>query len=184
MTEKIPKQSAPLADATRYKTRDVLGAGGMKVVVRAEDLHAGRDVAMAISKVSSERNYRRFLEEARITASLEHPNIIPVHEVGHTPAGTPFFTMKIIHGDTLEQIVEKLNSGDPEFRKRYTLRELLEIFCKICDAIAFAHSKGIIHLDLKPANILVGDYGEVLVLGWGIAHRLNTADSLPEDAHG
>lgn len=184
MTEKIPKQSAPLADATRYKTRDVLGAGGMKVVVRAEDLHAGRDVAMAISKVSSERNYRRFLEEARITASLEHPNIIPVHEVGHTPAGTPFFTMKIVHGDTLEQIVEKLNSGDPEFRKRYTLRELLEIFCKICDAIAFAHSKGIIHLDLKPANILVGDYGEVLVLDWGIAHRLNTADSLPEDAPG
>lgn len=184
MTEKIPKQNPPLADSSRYKTRDVLGAGGMKVVVRAEDLQAGRDVAMAISKVSSKRNYRRFLEEARITASLEHPNIIPVHEVGHTPAGTPFFTMKIIHGDTLEQIIGKLNEGDPDFRKRYTLQALLDIFCKICDAIAFAHSKGIIHLDLKPSNILVGDYGEVLVLDWGIAHRLNNSDSLEEDAPG
>lgn len=180
-TDRIPADRLTAPPNERYHTKHVIGSGGMKIVVRSEDVNVGRDIAMAISKDSSERKQLQFLEEAHITAVLEHPNIVPVHDIGRSKSGVPFFTMKLIHGVTLAKILEKLQEKDPDYQKRYPLHARLEIFLKVCDAIAFAHSKGILHLDIKPDNIQVGEYGEVLVLDWGIARRIgepeNDADS-------
>ena len=184
MTEKIPSQKSLFSAPEKYRAHHILGAGGMKVVIQSDDINACREVAMAISKDSSPESYERFLNEARITASLEHPNIVPVHEIGTSRTGAPYFTMKLVHGCTLEHILKKLKEGDPEYERKYRLRTLLEIFLKVCDGIAFAHSKGIIHLDLKPDNIQVGDYGEVLVLDWGLARKIDDeqpdGDEVPE----
>lgn len=177
MTEKIPSQKNLFSAPEKYRAHNILGAGGMKVVIQSDDINACREVAMAISKESSEESYERFLNEARITASLEHPNIVPVHEIGTSKTGAPYFTMKLVHGCTLEHILKKLKEKDPVYVRKYPLRTLLEIFLKVCDGIAFAHSKGIIHLDLKPDNIQVGDYGEVLVLDWGLARKIDEVQS-------
>ena len=176
-TDKIPTDKLAVSPNDRYHTRHVIGSGGMKIVVKSEDINVGRNIAMAISKDASEQKQLRFLEEARITASLEHPNIVPVHDIGRSKSGVPYFTMKLVHGVTLAKILDSLRNGDPAMQKRFPLHVRLDIFLKICDAIAFAHSRGVIHLDLKPDNIQVGEYGEVLVLDWGIARRL---DDVPE----
>lgn len=137
-TDRIPADRLTAPPNERYHTKHVIGSGGMKIVVRSEDVNVGRDIAMAISKDSSERKQLQFLEEAHITAELEHPNIVPVHDIGRSKSGVPFFTMKLIHGVTLAKILEKLQEKDPDYQKRYPLHARLEIFLKVCDAIAFA----------------------------------------------
>ena len=102
------------------------------------------------------------------TALLEHPNIISIHDIGLNDDGKPYFTMDLKTGDSLEDILKNLYSGNQKYLQFYTLEELLLIFLKIYDAVAYAHSKNILHLDLKPANIQVGDFGEVLVCDWGL----------------
>lgn len=114
----------------------------------------------------------RFIEEAQVTAQLEHPNIVPVHELGLDAQGRPFYTMKRVAGTTLKDVLERLKAGDAAAIARYSLATLLTDFQKACDAIAFAHSRGVIHRDLKPANIMLGDFGEVLVMDWGLAKVL------------
>ncbi|MEI8342624.1 MAG: serine/threonine-protein kinase, partial [Verrucomicrobiota bacterium] len=158
----------------KYRLGEEVGSGGMKSVHRAHDLNANRDVAMAKLREASAppRRMRRFVREARITAALEHPNIVPVHEIGVDETGKPYFTMKLLGGETLHSVLKKLSSGDAAFQKKYTLARLLQIFQSVCNAAAFAHSRGIIHLDLKPSNIQVGDFGEVLVLDWGLAKMM------------
>jgi len=165
----------------KYLVCDEVGAGGMKTVFKAHDLNASRDVAMAKLRElkAPPRRVRRFVREARITAALEHPNIVPVHEIGMDESGNPYFTMKLLGGETLHSILKKLGSGDPDYPKKYPLSRLLQIFQSVCNAVAFAHSRGIIHLDLKPANIQVGGFGEVLVLDWGLAKILAQSDALP-----
>ncbi len=181
MTEKIPKEKNAFSAPEKYHAHNVLGSGGMKIVIRSDDIFAAREVAMAIAKNSSDESQKRFLDEARITASLEHPNIVPVHEIGRSNNGIPYFTMKMVQGKTLLTILEELRNGTPEAMERYTLPVLLDIFLKVCDAISFAHSKGILHLDLKPENIQVGEFGEVLVLDWGLARR--TCDIKKDSDH-
>ncbi len=114
----------------------------------------------------------RFVREARITAALEHPNIVPIYDIGLDAAGNPYFTMKLLGGETLQSILLRIYAGYGEYRADYSLNSLLRIFQGICNAISFAHSRGVVHLDLKPANIQVGDFGEVLVLDWGLAKIL------------
>ena len=161
--------------AEKYDVTGQVGAGGMKLVQRAHDRNADRDVALAMLRKDAPRSAqeRRFLREARITAALEHPNIVPVHEIGLAVGKRPYFTMKLLGGENLHDILQHLNAGEPAYLKQYPPSRRLEIFQNVCHAMAFAHSRGVVHLDLKPANIQVGSFGEVLVLDWGLAKILD-----------
>ncbi|MBQ7403469.1 MAG: protein kinase [Lentisphaeria bacterium] len=173
----VPKLT--LKPKEKYIFRKNIGRGGMKMVIQVKDRDTMRDIAMALFPDSANRpdkETKRFIEEARITASLEHPNIVPVHDIGIDSNGSPYFTMKLLRGETLASILKKLNAGDPEYKELYTLDALLRIFIKVCDAVAFAHSKGVIHLDLKPENIQIGDFGEVLLMDFGLAKVISKAD--------
>ena len=160
----------------RYKFIRTIGFGGMKAVLLVEDRDTGREIAMALIPDYRDRPHRdleRFVSEARINAMLEHPNIVPVHDIGIDASGAPYFTMKYLRGKMLEKVMKQLRSGDEETTKRYTLFRRLQIFIRVCNAIDFAHSHGVCHLDIKPSNINVGDYGEVVVLDWGLARMLD-----------
>ena len=159
----------------KYDVTGQVGAGGMKLVQRAHDRNADRDVALAMLRKDAPRSSqeRRFLREARITAALEHPNIVPVHEIGLDAGKRPYFTMKLLGGENLHDILQHLNAGESSYLKQYPPSRRLEIFQNVCHAMAFAHSRGVVHLDLKPANIQVGSFGEVLVLDWGLAKILD-----------
>ncbi len=163
----------------KYIFSKSIGRGGMKMVIQVKDRDTMRDIAMAVFPDAAHRpaaDSRRFIDEARITARLEHPNIVPVHDIGIDASGAPYFTMKLLRGETLASVLKKLGAGDPEYRELYPLRALLRIFNKVCDAVAFAHSKGVIHLDLKPENIQIGDFGEVLLMDFGLAKVISKAD--------
>ncbi len=108
----------------------------------------------------------------QVVAQLEHPNIVPLHALGLDEQGRPFYTMKLVRGVTLREVLEALLISQPETVRQYPLASLLTVFQKVCDAVAFAHSRRVIHRDLKPANIMLGEYGEVLVMDWGLAKVL------------
>ncbi|MDB4963096.1 MAG: Serine/threonine protein kinase PrkC, regulator of stationary phase [Myxococcales bacterium] len=141
-----------------------IGKGGMGEVLAAQDTRIGREVAVKrmTSEAPDDEQIARFLREARIQARLEHPSIVPVHELGVDEQGRPYFTMKRLVGSTLGQ---RQVDG-------MTLNRLLRAFVEVCRAIEFAHSRGVVHRDLKPTNIMTGDFGEVYVIDWGIARVL------------
>ncbi len=151
----------PDLSATRYELRELLGRGGMGAVFAAFDRELGRTVALKVISTAAETpaNAARLRREAQILGHLEHPNIIPVHDVGILSDGRSFYTMKLVQGRRLD---EHLQEG-------LVIAGRLQIFERICDALAFAHARGVVHRDLKPANIMVGPFGEVLVLDWGVA---------------
>ncbi|MCM8525666.1 MAG: serine/threonine protein kinase [Lentisphaeraceae bacterium] len=166
----------------RYSDKTLINSGGMKHIYRVKDTVTGRMVVMAeLQKPDDVKDRLKFFREARMTALLEHPNIVPVYEVGHEN-GFPYFTMKEIHGKTLGEILKRIKLDDQEYLKKYDLKALLEIFIKVCDAVSYAHSKGVIHLDLKPDNIHVGEFGEVLVIDWGLARKIEERDEEEGDA--
>jgi len=163
----------------RYLRVEPHNEGGMKVILRTHDAMTGRPMAMAKLKAdpttpATPAAIENFLREARITAHLEHSNIVPVYDIGLDDESQPYFTMKLLGGENLSRILDKLRAGDPETRARYTRPALVDLFLKICDAIAYAHDAGIIHLDLKPGNIHLSKYGEVLVCDWGLAKIVNS----------
>lgn len=167
--------SLPMKPQERYTFLRTIGFGGMKSVLLVHDRDTGREVAMAIMPDFRERpksDLERFVREARVTAQLEHPNIVPVHDLGIDSSGSPFFTMKYLHGQSLSAVIRKLAKGDPEAVHRFSQLRLLQIFIRICNAIEFAHSQGVCHLDIKPENVNIGDFGEVLVLDWGLARAV------------
>ncbi|MDD5727752.1 MAG: serine/threonine-protein kinase [Victivallales bacterium] len=167
----------------KYKFIRSVGFGGMKGIIKVNDQDTARDVAMAIIPDFDERpqpDIDRFVREARIIARLEHPNIVPIHDIGRDGKGAPYFTMKYLRGHTLATTLRKLNTGDADTLEQYPLARLLRIFVKVANAIAFAHSKRIIHLDLKPENVHIGDFGEVLVLDWGLAKFIGSNDIYDE----
>jgi len=173
--------SLPMKPQERYTFLRTIGFGGMKSVLLVHDRDTGREVAMAIMPDFRERpkiDLERFVREARLTAQLEHPNIVPVHDLGIDSSGSPFFTMKYLHGQSLSAVIRKLAKGDAEAVHRFSQLRLLQIFIRICNAIEFAHSQGICHLDIKPENVNIGDFGEVLLLDWGLARAVDPESKL------
>lgn len=156
----------------RYSDEGEIGRGGMGRVHRVLDKTLLREVALKLLRPELEeqaRQVRRFVREAQITAQLDHPNIVPIHEIGRDPETGYYIGMKLVDGDNLGEVIEKLGEERLEPEK---LAELLQIFIKICEAISFAHSRGVVHRDLKPSNIMVGKFGQVYVMDWGVARLL------------
>ncbi len=166
-----------LFNGKKYKVMGSIGRGGMGVVHQARDLRIRRQVAMKVIKTASQfsrENVLRFVDEAQLTGQLQHPNIVPVYEIALDEQDEVFYTMKYVKGITLDDVLKGLRQGDPAMVKEYSLTALLDIFQKICDGVAYAHSMGVVHRDLKPDNIMIGEYGEVLVMDWGLAKRMSS----------
>ncbi len=166
---------------SRYTLVHEIGRGGMGQIYLGEDLQLKREVAVKVSSVAQGGTDLRFAHEAEVLARLAHPNIVPVYTMGTDGLGRPFYSMKLIKGRTLQSVLNALRVGDAGVRKAYPRSALLNVFRKVCDAVAFAHSKGILHRDLKPENVMVGEYGEVLVMDWGLAKVLGSVDETPTD---
>ena len=155
-----------------YEGLSAIGIGGVGAVFSAHEPGLNREVALKILRPQYRNQAERiewFIREARATAQIDHPNIPPVHRLGVFDDVGVYFTMKRVEGETLRVILRKLNDDQEGYRRTYTLHRLLEIFIGACNGVAFAHSHGILHCDLKPGNLMVGDYGEVLVMDWGMA---------------
>jgi predicted Ser/Thr protein kinase len=160
----------------RYEIREEIGRGGMGVVVRAYDRDLQRDVAIKLTRAdrTGSHDVTRFVEEAQITGQLSHPNIVPVHELAHEPNGRTFFAMKLVEGHSLAQMIRKFRKKEIDF----PLSRRLYIFNQLLNSMAYAHDRGVIHRDLKPDNVMVGDYGEVLLMDWGLA-KISGKEELP-----
>ncbi|MBL9139221.1 MAG: protein kinase [Verrucomicrobiales bacterium] len=159
---------------------EVIGTGGMGVVAAAWDPHLGREVAVKRLRADRESQNgarERFLIEAKIASRLEHPGIVPVYQGGFDGAGRPYYAMRRLRGISLGEVLRGLGNQDPDLAARFPLNRLLSIFLKICDAVAYAHSRSVIHRDLKPDNIMLGDFGEVFVMDWGLAKCLQEPES-------
>ncbi len=152
----------------RFSFSHLLGEGSQGFIFTVYDRDCRREIALKTlnSSTCDADDIARFINEAQITAQLEHPGIVPVHDFGVMPNGAVFYTMKKVQGQSLADFAST-RSGSPEHRF-----QLIEIFIRVCETIAFAHSRGVIHRDLKPRNIMVGDYGEVMVIDWGLAKIL------------
>jgi WD40 repeat protein len=162
---------APLQyrDSRRYEVIAEHGRGGLGRVMRATDRELGRPVAIKELLTRTTSGELRFFREAMITARLEHPGIVPVHEAGRWTDGTPFYAMKLVRGRSLKELIAGTKSLQERLR-------LLPHVAAVADAVAYAHSCGIIHRDLKPANVIVGDYGETIVIDWGLAKQVDSRD--------
>jgi serine/threonine protein kinase/WD40 repeat protein len=159
----------------RYTLQGEIARGGMGRIYKGQDSELARDVAVKISTAGDDSD-SRFWKEAKVLARLAHPNIVPIHATGRDEANRPFYSMKLIKGRTLQHIIHDLAAGDPETRKAFNRETMLTILRKICDALAFAHAHGILHRDIKPENVMVGEFGEVLVMDWGLAKILGETE--------
>ncbi|MEO6325861.1 MAG: serine/threonine-protein kinase [Thermoanaerobaculia bacterium] len=163
--------SVPDLTGTRYRLLGVLGEGGMGIVYEAEDTLLDRRVALKVLDTPEPAPDRadRLLREARVLAQLEHPGIVPIHDAGTLPDGSVFYAMKKVQGRRLDEWLEGV-PGRPE---------RLRLFLRICEAVAFAHARGVLHRDLKPENVMIGAFGEALVMDWGLAKALGRAEARP-----
>ena len=163
----------PAADdhdtSIRYRIDGEIARGGMGAVLKGRDPDLGRDVALKVLRDDLRDNadmVRRFVEEAQIGGQLQHPGIVPIYELGTFADRRPFFSMKLVKGHTLAQLLEDRRDPTDD------LPRFLSIFEAMCQTIAYAHARGVIHRDLKPSNVMVGRFGEVQVMDWGLAKVL------------
>ncbi|MBL8901158.1 MAG: protein kinase [Planctomycetes bacterium] len=174
----------------RYVPRGEIGRGGMGAVLEVWDRHLRRTIAMKVALEGREeessganatldsKRVSRFLEEAQVTSQLDHPGIVPVHEIGMDPSGRVFFTMRRVAGRDLKAIFDLACASC----EGWNLERALGVLVKVCDTLAYAHSKGVVHRDLKPANIMIGAFGEVYVMDWGLAKVLKSTAATEESA--
>jgi serine/threonine protein kinase len=167
-----PASTDKASTLCEYTLVKEIARGGMGQIYFGEDPQLKRHVAVKVSSVSEAGEDPRFSKEAEVLAQLAHPNIVPIYNIGVDAQSRPFYSMKLIKGRTLQAVLNLIRDGDATATKEYPRATLLTIFRKVCDAMMFAHSKGILHRDLKPENIMVGEYGEVLVMDWGLAKVL------------
>jgi serine/threonine-protein kinase len=167
-----------LAGKPRYERVRPLGAGGQAEVTLARDHDIDRPVAVKrlLPEVVNDDAVLRFAEEIRTVGQLEHPNIVPIHDVGVDGDGQYYFVMKYVEGETLEAVIAKLRDGDAATLRKYTPEYRLQICNEILRGVEHAHGLGILHRDLKPANIMIGSLGEVVIMDWGIARRAGTVE--------
>src|ERR1700733_13942751 len=154
------------ADPEHYALGEEIARGGMGRILRARDRRLGRDIAIKENSVRTGEAMRRFAREARITARLQHPSIVQVHEAGVWETGEPYFTMQLVRGRALDEVVAQTKT----LARRLAL---VPNVLAVADAMAYAHSERVIHRDLKPKNIIVGDFGETVVIDWGLAKDLS-----------
>jgi len=156
--------SKTLNPKTRYAFFSAIATGGKSLIKSCKDLHLGRTICYKTLRpefVDDPIENMRLLREARISAMLQHPNTIPTYEIGRDNRGHYYFTMKLVHGYTLREVLN--------YRERYDLSQLVDVVIQVGRALAYAHEQGVLHRDIKPENILIGPYGEVLLLDWGLA---------------
>ena len=171
----LPKRLDP---KTRYAYFKTIARGGRSIIQSCKDLHLMRLVCYKSLKpefADDPIEQRRFVREARVSAMLQHPNTVPTYEIGRDGAGHCYFTMKLIHGYTLREILD--------FRERYDLTRLVDVIVQVAHALEYAHGHGVAHRDIKPENVLVGPFGEVLVLDWGLA-KVWQPDAAPAERGG
>jgi serine/threonine protein kinase len=161
----------PDLTATKYEIIEKLGQGGMASVYLARDRDLDRKVAVKVihAPVIDDAVRERMLLEAKVIARLEHPGILPIHDLGFLPDGRIYYVMKLVRGRRLDEFISETTP----------LPERLRLFLQVCNAVAFAHSRGVIHRDLKPSNIMIGDFGEVLVIDWGLAKIEGVNEEIP-----
>ncbi|MDR2391106.1 MAG: serine/threonine protein kinase [Planctomycetota bacterium] len=168
----IAEPSEEINPPARYIIGRELGSGSIGQVIMARDQHLGREVAIKVlheGEGLSRDIIARFVAEAQITAQLEHPSVVPVHEIGLMPGGMPYFSMKLVKGRSLDDIINLLRIGDRAALRTYNHLMRLRLFQRICQGMAYAHAKGVVHRDLKPSNVMIGEYGEVQIMDWGLA---------------
>jgi serine/threonine-protein kinase len=167
-----------LAGKPRYEPVRPLGAGGQAQVTLARDHDIERPVAVKrlLPELVNDDAVLRFAEEIRTVGQLEHPNIVPIHDVGVDGDGQYYFVMKYVEGETLEAVIARLRDGDAVYLRKYTPEYRLQICNEILRGVEHAHGLGILHRDLKPANIMIGALGEVVIMDWGIARRAGTVE--------
>jgi serine/threonine-protein kinase len=161
---------------TRYAYFSTIAKGGKSLIKSCRDLHLRRTVCYKTLRpefVDNRIESTRLLREARISAMLQHPNTVPTYEVGRDNRGNYYFTMKLVHGYTLREVLN--------YRERYDLSQLMDVLIHVGNALAYAHSRGVIHRDIKPENILIGPYGETLLLDWGLAKVWHKDKSQPDN---
>jgi serine/threonine protein kinase len=174
-----PPATEPLTHVGPYTLQEKVGQGGMGIVWRARDQLFHRSLAVKVLAEQHKDNGdlpRRFVEEAQLMGQLQHPGIPPVHDLGELPDGRPYFAMKLIKGKTLATLLKERTGPEQEQPR------LLAIFEQVCQTLAYAHAQRILHRDLKPNNIMVGAFGEVLVMDWGLAKLLGSAGERTEEA--
>ncbi|GAB3284638.1 serine/threonine-protein kinase [Parahaliea aestuarii] len=174
------EMDAPLPETlnpnTRYAYFSTIATGGKSLIKSCRDLHLRRTICYKTLRPEFVRDpieNRRLVREARISAALQHPNTLPTYELGRDNRGNYYFTMKLVHGYTLREILN--------YRERYDLTQLMEVLEQVAQALGYAHSMGVLHRDVKPDNILVGPYGEVLLMDWGLAKVWHKADTRDDD---
>ena len=164
-----PTPDLAIAD-NRFQVIEEINRGGMGIVLRGRDAGLNREVAIKVIRDHrSPIQQQRFIKEAQITGQLEHPNIVPVHEFGTDTRGRHYFAMKLVRGRTLASIIAWHRSDPQEATREYPLSRMLGMLVQVCNAVAFSHARGVIHRDIKPSNIMVGDFGEVMLMDWGLA---------------
>jgi serine/threonine-protein kinase len=176
MTERMPPGSVADLIGSRYRKMSMLGKGGLGEVMACDDMVLQRTVAVKAGHQKGEIDAYStkviLAREARIISCLEHPNIIPIYDAGTDPVRGPFYVMRQVTDTSLEMILRQRKNGEGNPHD-YTLNRLLRYFLQVCNAVDYAHHRGVIHCDIKPANILLGDYGEVLLVDWGLAQSRN-----------
>lgn len=171
-------------ESERYILGKEIARGGMGAILLTKDVNLRRNiVTKVLLNKKSKLATLRFIEEAQITGQLEHPNIPPVHDLGINKDNNVFFTMKQIKGETLLDIIKKIKKEGQDSNEKYSYKSLVSIIIKVCNALEYAHSKNVIHRDIKPENIMVGEYGEVLLMDWGLAKIIGASEEI-EDLEG
>jgi WD40 repeat protein/serine/threonine protein kinase len=183
----------PETDGAHYTVQREIGRGGMGIVFEVWDAELRRKLAMKVSRTGApeadaptplKRSHYRFLEEAQVTAQLDHPGVVPIHELGLDREGHAYFTMRQVEGRTLQEVFDEIAGPGESGPERWGRTRALGVLVQVCDTLAFAHSRGVVHRDLKPANVMVGSFGEVYVMDWGLAKVLEPAAEGPSSSAG